>query len=66
MVKAVSSICSVPVIVGGGIKTPKAAREKVENGAKIIVTGNFFENENNWSLIKEFAEAVHKKIPISV
>jgi phosphoglycerol geranylgeranyltransferase len=66
MVKAVSSICSVPIIVGGGIKTPKAAMEKVDNGAKIIVTGNFFENENNWSLIKEFAEAVHKKIPISV
>lgn len=65
MVKAVSSICSVPVIVGGGIKTPKAAREKVENGAKIIVTGNFFENENNWSLVNEFADAVHKKIPVT-
>lgn len=65
MVKAVSSICSVPIIVGGGIKSPKAAREKVDNGAKIIVTGNFFENENNWSLIKEFAEAVHKNIAIS-
>ena len=65
MVKAVSSICSVPVIVGGGIKSPKVAREKVDNGAKIIVTGNFFENENNWSLIKEFADAVHKKISIT-
>ena len=65
MVKAVSSICSVPVIVGGGIKSPKVAREKVDNGAKIIVTGNFFENENNWSLIKEFADAIHKKISIT-
>lgn len=65
MVKAVSSICSVPIIVGGGIKSPNVAREKVVNGAKIIVTGNFFENENNWGLIKEFADAVHKKIPIS-
>lgn len=65
MVKAVSSICTVPVIVGGGIKSPKTAKEKVDNGAKIIVTGNFFENENNWSLIKEFAAAVHKKIPIT-
>ncbi len=66
MVKAVSSICSVPVIVGGGIKTPKAAREKVDSGAKIIVTGNFFEEENNWDLIKEFAEAIHKNIPLKV
>ncbi len=59
MVKAVSSYCSVPVIVGGGIKTPKEASDKVKNGAKIIVTGNFFENENNWELIKDFADAVH-------
>jgi putative glycerol-1-phosphate prenyltransferase len=66
MVKAVSAICSIPVIVGGGIKTPKAAREKVDNGAKIIVTGNFFEEENNWDMIKEFSEAVHKKIPVSI
>lgn len=65
MVKAVASITSVPLIVGGGIKSPKDAREKVDSGAKIIVTGNFFENENNWCLIKEFAEAIHKKNPIS-
>jgi len=65
MVKAVSSVCSVPIIVGGGIKSPKTAREKIDNGANIIVTGNFFENENNWNLLKEFAEAVHKKFPIT-
>ena len=66
MVKAVSKLCSVPVIVGGGIRDPKSAREKVENGASIIVTGNYFENGNNWSLIKEFASAVHYKLPIEV
>jgi putative glycerol-1-phosphate prenyltransferase len=66
MVKAVTSICSVPIIVGGGIKSPKVAREKVDNGAKIIVTGNFFENENNWDFLKEFAQAVHKKFSIIV
>ena len=33
MVKAVSDQCSIPVIVGGGIRNPQAAREKVENGA---------------------------------
>ena len=66
MVKTVSELCSVPVIVGGGIRNPKSAREKVENGASIIVTGNFFENENNWDMIKEFASAVHYKLPIEV
>ena len=66
MVKLVSEYCSVPIIVGGGIKSPNAAREKVKNGANIIVTGNFFENENNWDLIKQFADAVHVNIPIKV
>ncbi len=66
IVKAVSNECSVPVVVGGGIRNSQTARNMVENGANIIVTGNFFENENNWDLIKEFAQAVHNKLPIEV
>jgi phosphoglycerol geranylgeranyltransferase len=66
MVKAVSNLCTIPVIVGGGIRNPRTAREKVENGASIIVTGNYFEDENNWDLIKDFASAVHIKQTILV
>jgi phosphoglycerol geranylgeranyltransferase len=66
MLKKVSSFCSIPVIVGGGIKTPNVARKKIENGAKLIVTGNFFENENNWDMIKDFADAVHINKPLFV
>ncbi len=66
MIKKVSSFCSVPVIVGGGIKTPNVARRKIENGAKLIVTGNFFENESNWDMIKDFADAVHINKPMFV
>ena len=66
MVKAVSGECSVPVIVGGGIRTPQSAKKKVENGASIIVTGNFFEDENNWDMIRDFANAIHYKLPVEV
>jgi putative glycerol-1-phosphate prenyltransferase len=66
MVKAVSELCTVPVVVGGGIKSPEVARQKVQNGARIIVTGNFFENESNWYLISEFADAIHVRIPLPV
>jgi phosphoglycerol geranylgeranyltransferase len=66
MVKAVSDYCNIPVIVGGGLKSPQIAREKVDNGAKIIVTGNFFEDEDNWKLIRSFAEAIHYKLPVTV
>ena len=62
MIKMVSSALSIPVIVGGGIRDSKTAREKVENGASIVITGNFFENESNWNIIKEFATAIHTKL----
>ena len=66
MVKMVASQVSIPVIVGGGIRESRTAREKVDCGAKIIITGNFFEDENKWELIREFASAVHIKDPINI
>ena len=66
MIKAVTRVCNVPVVVGGGIRSPLVAHEKVESGANVIVTGNYFEDENNWETIKEFADAVHFKNPIEV
>ncbi len=66
MIKAVSGTCSIPLIVGGGLRSPQTARAKVKAGANIIVTGNFFEDENNWGMIKLFAEAVHVKLPVTV
>ncbi|HOP50981.1 MAG TPA: geranylgeranylglyceryl/heptaprenylglyceryl phosphate synthase [Ignavibacteriales bacterium] len=61
MVKLVTSTVNIPVIVGGGIRTPEVARNKVLNGAKAIVIGNHFENPENWPQIKEFAKAIHFK-----
>ena len=66
MVRAVSNVCKIPIIVGGGLRSPSDARNKVENGASLIVTGNFFENENNWGLVKDFASAVHFKNSVEV
>ena len=66
MITVVSKTCTVPIIVGGGIRSPMVAREKVDAGANIIVTGNFFEDENNWDIVKDFANAVHFKDTIEV
>ncbi|MEN8192038.1 MAG: geranylgeranylglyceryl/heptaprenylglyceryl phosphate synthase [Bacteroidota bacterium] len=66
MVKMVSSTVSIPVIVGGGIRDSYTASEKVKNGAKIIITGNFFEDESKWALIKEFADSIHYKLPLEI
>lgn len=62
MVQAVSRNLSIPVIVGGGIRTPETAGKMVDAGAKIVVTGNHFEEKRNWDLLKEFADAVKGRV----
>jgi|YelNatPaOPRAMG01_1025707.scaffolds.fasta_scaffold56500_2 phosphoglycerol geranylgeranyltransferase len=42
-VSAVKSVISVPLIVGGGIRTPEQARTTIEAGADMIVTGTLAE-----------------------
>jgi putative glycerol-1-phosphate prenyltransferase len=61
MIGAIAKHCSVPLIVGGGLRTPDDARKKVQAGAKFIVTGTVLEKNDNVSLIKEFASAIHTK-----
>jgi putative glycerol-1-phosphate prenyltransferase len=61
MVKAVSTTCSIPVIVGGGLRNLQDVSEKILNGATGIIMGNYFEDEKNWSSIKDFASAIHYK-----
>lgn len=61
MIKMVSNSVSVPVIVGGGIKSIQDIKEKTDSGGKIIVVGNFFENKENLYLLNEFVRTVHYK-----
>jgi len=60
MIIAVSKTISIPVIVGGGIRTPELAQKKVEAGASLVVIGNHFEDPQNFLRIKEFADAIHR------
>ena len=61
IVKAVSSYIDIPVITGGGIKTPDDARSKVEAGTTFVVTGNVLDDPENFELIDEFIRAIHFK-----
>ena len=45
MVQKVSSALDIPVIVGGGIRTPEHARALAKAGASAIVTGTLLERE---------------------
>ena len=58
LLKAVTKYIDVPIIVGGGIKTPQSANEKVLAGASFVVIGSILEG-NNTNIINEFADAIH-------
>ena len=59
MISAVKDYINIPIIVGGGIRTPEDARAKVKAGAHAVVIGNAL--ENNPELTKTFAHAIHRK-----
>ena len=61
MVKMVSKSVKMPVAVGGGIRNPETANELASAGASFVVTGNFFEENGNSNMLREFARAVHFK-----
>lgn len=60
MIQAIARMCSLPIIVGGGIRTPDMAKQKVAAGAAFIVTGNVLEDKKMDGLIRDFANAIHK------
>lgn len=57
MIDAVSSATKIPLIVGGGIRTPEKALANAKAGADVIVVGNAIEKDPN--LVLEIADAIH-------
>lgn len=57
MIEAVSKNVDMPLIVGGGIKTPEKALELCTAGADVIVVGNYIEKDPG--IISDMADAVH-------
>ncbi len=59
MIAAVREYVDLPIIVGGGISTPKEAAAKVRAGAGFVVTGNVLHGECDGELMRSFADAIH-------
>jgi len=62
MIREVRKTIQVPLIVGGGIKTPEKAIANCRAGADIIVVGTSI--EKNASLMSEFAIAIKNSVAI--
>ncbi len=49
----------IPLIVGGGLRTPEAAQRSADAGADVIVVGTILEQHRDRNLMVELADAVH-------
>lgn len=49
LISAVKQHISIPLIVGGGIKTKEQLHNAYENGADLVVVGNAFENNSSFN-----------------
>lgn len=58
MITAVAAELSIPMIVGGGIKTTKQLKTAFDAGADLVVVGNLFEKETE--RIGEFVQFVER------
>lgn len=58
IIKQVKSTVDIPVIVGGGIRDAATAREILEAGADIIVTGNMLKARGGLEAMQEIAGVV--------
>jgi len=57
LIQRVSAQTQIPLIVGGGIRTPERAFQTANAGADVVVVGNAVENDRR--LLRSMAEAVH-------
>lgn len=62
VISTVSDAINIPLLVGGGLRTPESVRIVIEAGANGVVTGNIIEEvmEKDPTLIKDMIEAVHE------
>lgn len=58
MISAIKDVITIPLIVGGGIKTPEEAKGKAKAGADFVVVGNAFEQDI--SILHDFCRAVSR------
>jgi phosphoglycerol geranylgeranyltransferase len=64
MVTAITRTCSIPLIVGGGLRTPAEVASRVSAGARFVVVGNAIEQRNgDGAYIADLAAAAHSALP---
>ncbi len=66
MISAVNSYIDIPIVVGGGLRTPEDCASRVEAGASFVVVGNHLESDDRRSYLRELTAATHLKESVSI
>lgn len=63
MIAAITQTVEIPLVVGGGIRTPEEVFRRVQAGASFIVVGNAIEQRTeDGQYVSELAEAAHTQV----
>ncbi len=67
MIAAITRTCTIPLVVGGGLRTPGEVASRVAAGARFVVVGNAIEQRGpDGPYIAELAAAAHEAVPQAV
>ena len=66
MVQAVASVLDIPILVGGGLRSPEDCADQIEAGADIIVMGTKLESDPDMGFLRELTAASHPRETIEV
>ena len=66
MARAVSSTIDIPLLVGGGLKTPEDCADRIEAGADFIVMGTRLESDSGFDYLRQLTAASHPRETVGV
>lgn len=63
MIAAISETCEIPLMVGGGLRSPDEIARKVRAGAGFVVVGTAVEQRPDAAFVADLAAAAHSAVP---
>ncbi|MFQ5568915.1 MAG: geranylgeranylglyceryl/heptaprenylglyceryl phosphate synthase [Rhodothermales bacterium] len=66
MIAAICETCTLPLVVGGGLREPDEIARKVRAGASVIVVGTAIEQRPDAGYLTELVQAAHVAVPRSL